>query len=447
MENVQINIKIKNIRAIKNANIILDGITVISGENGSGKSTISKLAYNLLKTSIEFDKIVDKKLNTELRNMYRTLDQLTRDLSYLVGNDEYLKIRNSFRRIYRSGSQLSLFKEDNSILNVIDYLIDLFEEISKGKDTSSSSIKRLDRINRILRDSFYSEKVEEDSSITELLNGLKTLVNNSIKKTSKLKETRPISILNEKLDEAFSDAPIGKTFNIYEYGIPIIDRTNKKLIPIHTIQNVAYIDTPMIIGLELNGERAHWNDINNLLLNKSINKINKSNNEIDSIFKEDVLKGDINIDDKEISDKTFTYKRNDGEEFDLLECATGLKSFAILQMLYKNGFLTNKTLLIIDEPEVHLHPQWVVEYARLIVLLHKKIGVKFLVASHHPDMISAIKYISEKENANSILHFYLANRIDDSYLYEYDDLGVEIEEIFSSFNIALERIDLYGGKE
>ena len=109
MANNQINIKLKNIRAVKSANIILDGITVIAGENGSGKSTISKLTYNLLKTSIEYDKIVDKKLNGELRSIYRTLDQLTRDLSYFLEKDEYLKVRNSFKRIYRSESQLSLF--------------------------------------------------------------------------------------------------------------------------------------------------------------------------------------------------------------------------------------------------------------------------------------------------------------------------------------------------
>ena len=35
--------------------------------------------------------------------------------------------------------------------------------------------------------------------------------------------------------------------------------------------------------------------------------------------------------------------------------------------------------MIIDEPEAHLHPQWIVEYARLIVLLHKKLVLNFLL--------------------------------------------------------------------
>ncbi len=62
-------------------------------------------------------------------------------------------------------------------------------------------------------------------------------------------------------------------------------------------------------------------------------------------------------------------------------------------------------------------------------------------------MISAIKYISEKENTSKDLHFYLANKINKSYQYEYIDLGVEIDDIFTSFNIALERVDLYGSTE
>ena len=70
-----------------------------------------------------------------------------------------------------------------------------------------------------------------------------------------------------------------------------------------------------------------------------------------------------------------------------------VKSFSILQLLLKNGFLQKDTLLIIDEPEAHLHPQWIVEYARMIVLLHKEIGVKFFVASHSTDMILSLIHI------------------------------------------------------
>ena len=43
-------LKIKNIEKIKECNIKLDGITVIAGENSSGKSTIGKTLYTVYHT-------------------------------------------------------------------------------------------------------------------------------------------------------------------------------------------------------------------------------------------------------------------------------------------------------------------------------------------------------------------------------------------------------------
>ena len=46
----QIRLKIYSFRAVKSADIIIDGITVVTGENGCGKSTLSKLLYFFYKT-------------------------------------------------------------------------------------------------------------------------------------------------------------------------------------------------------------------------------------------------------------------------------------------------------------------------------------------------------------------------------------------------------------
>jgi predicted ATPase len=39
-------LKLNNIGIIKNANITLDGLTVIAGENDTGKSTVGKVLYS-----------------------------------------------------------------------------------------------------------------------------------------------------------------------------------------------------------------------------------------------------------------------------------------------------------------------------------------------------------------------------------------------------------------
>ena len=136
-------------------------------------------------------------------------------------------------------------------------------------------------------------------------------------------------------------------------------------------------------------------------------------------------------------------RSTDGLIIELADSATGIKSFAILQMLLSHGLLNDKTLLILDEPEAHLHPQWIVEYARVLVLLNKRLGVRFMLASHNPDMVSALRYISEKEETLDDLNFYLSEEVENQQ-YIFRDLGVDIEPIFDSFNVAFDKISRYG---
>ena len=78
--------------------------------------------------------------------------------------------------------------------------------------------------------------------------------------------------------------------------------------------------------------------------------------------------------------------------------------------------LQEGTVLILDEPEVHLHPKWQLEYARLILKLVKD-SIKILVNSHSPYMIEALKRYSEVEEIENKTNFYLAK---DGYIEEQE---------------------------
>jgi predicted ATP-dependent endonuclease of OLD family len=201
----------------------------------------------------------------------------------------------------------------------------------------------------------------------------------------------------------------------------------------------------MIVGVE-NIEDTnvqHWSDLDSLLKNKQENPVKVR--KISNVLKNEIIHGESKYDSKS---ESFVYNRNDGFSNDLFSCATGLKSFSILQILYNNGFLDNKTLLIIDEPETHLHPDWIVQYARIIVLLHKELKVNFFIASHNPDMVMALKYISKKELSHETdsVNFYLAEE-KDKFLFDYKHVETDIESIFKSFNSAIDRINLLGATE
>ena len=140
----------------------------------------------------------------------------------------------------------------------------------------------------------------------------------------------------------------------------------------------------------------------------------------------------------------WEYARKDGRTFDLSECATGIKALSILNVLYTRGLLDSKTLLIIDEPEVHLHPQWIGEYARILVLIAKRLKVRMLLTSHSPDMISALRTVSKAEEVCGV-RFYLADaeRPEDPDSYVYRNLGMDVGPIFKAFNKVMDWMDTY----
>jgi predicted ATPase len=434
----QIKLSVKDFRAIKEADIKLNGITVVSGVNGSGKSTLSKFLYYTFKLANDYDNIVMIQLSDSLYEVNRFLFLLEKEMS-------------------AQGMDSSVFFENDSNLRLSELLkIRLSELIEHVKSLANQYLLKLNdqsvnknNANRILNTLRSTLDISnQNSDFDFLVNKLCSLIQKKFESTLNVLEKRPKVILLNELKESFADDFIlPRQYSVSEYDVPIISNSSKFVPVVHSVENIAYIDTPMLLGIKMFDTILHWNDLNKLLKNKNFKKISFGNLGINNIIQNEILGGDTDLEEEAslvFLDK-FLFKRNDGSVFNLLECATGVKSFSILQLLLKNGFLKKNSLLIIDEPEAHLHPQWIVEYARMIVLLNKEVGVKFFIASHSPDMVSAIKYISEKEQTTQNLEYYLAEQTKDNpYLFNYKSLGTNIDPIFESFNIALDRINQYG---
>lgn len=454
LEIPKLKIKIKDFGAIKSAEIVLNGITVVAGINGCGKSTISKLLYSTIKTTVEFDKIVTDNLIAQLRDTRYFLDELSREVEFFTKENPENKIKSEkktpdvryrFHRLFYLNRNTELREQEIKILSAIDYFIASFENLSDNFKEGKRYKTRLYRLERFLKGEFFGKDKElENIELPELLNRLKENVKSKFSKAYLDIENRPLNVLDRIVLDYFSDEVKVNNFNIEELGALITKRSEKRLSNFLTINKVAYIDTPMTLGIE-NIEMTnvkHWADLDLLLKNKDENlqKIET----ISKILKDEIIQGESKYDSKT---ETFVYDRNDGFSNDLFSCATGLKSFSILQILYNNGFLDNKTLLIIDEPETHLHPDWIVQYARLIVLLHKELNVNFFIASHNPDMVMALKYISKKElGETGSVNFYLAKE-SDKFMFDYKHVETDIESIFKSFNSAIDRINLLGATD
>lgn len=140
----------------------------------------------------------------------------------------------------------------------------------------------------------------------------------------------------------------------------------------------------------------------------------------------------------------WRYVRKDGATFRYADCAEGIKALAPLQVLESYGLLDSNTLLIIDEPEVHLHPQWIVACAKALVALVVENRVRVLVASHNPYLIQALQRFAAQQMKEGDFRFYLAEPSEgESFAFEYRNLGGQIGPIFKTFNVALDEIAYY----
>jgi predicted ATP-dependent endonuclease of OLD family len=429
-----ISFTIKDFRAIKEAEIILNGITVATGINGCGKSTLSKFLYYTFNIANNYNYLVYESLSIELSDIFNFLDILQRERAEFDGQN-HTGLNSAYNVVRQKFLNKTIGPLDKEL--VLKLILTFKTDYQKHIDIDTPKAKAgYNRLTNILRNTLgISETTSDYLTLTDKLYDRTEKIFNKAEETL---NRRPSSLLVNKLSKIFFDSHLPDNFEICEYGDIIIGKQKNTIPVIHSVQKTAYIDTPMALGIAV-AEENHWNDLNEILKVYSDSPYNRS---IDEIIKSDILQGESHYEKSELFEDKFTFKK-DGSTYNLLECATGVKSFSILQLMLRNGFLTPNTLLIIDEPEAHLHPQWIVEYARLIVLLNKHIGVKFFIASHSPDMISAIRYISEKEDILPSLNYYLAESTNNNK-FIYKNPGTNIEPVFESFNIALDRINQYG---
>lgn len=435
--NPRFSISVKGVRSVKDAEIDLNGITVLAGENGCGKTTISKLLYLFVKTSVNFDSIVDE--------LY------SKEISFLASLLEDLLPQKNSAKVIPSGE--IGFHEINAALKIPDtyysekylyiVLIPRIEFVRQKYEDKTFTIADSD-FTRLFQ--IYEEHVKRGASknITGLLNDFESYAKEIGQKISELKtkhrhvifDYQFLKYLNEDIDARF--------YSVKEYGADLINKESDVITLQKSFSDVIYIDVPTVFDVDFNQPSTRNSITSDLRTALYDEKEFKGNGEIDEIIS-DILNGQISRGD-DLFAKIFWYTSKTGKSIPLSQAASGVKCFAVLERLYATGHIGKNTLLIVDEPEVHLHPKWIVEYARVLVLIQKYLHTTILIASHNPDMVSAIKYISAKEKISESTTFYVAEEIDseDFGRYRFKNLGTNIEGIFSSFNIALDRINQYG---
>ena len=113
---------------------------------------------------------------------------------------------------------------------------------------------------------------------------------------------------------------------------------------------------------------------------------NKVVNEINSIF--DIFELDVKLKGFSKDEKTMPiFENSAGEEFDINDLSSGEKQL-FLRTLSIKMLEPKNSIILIDEPELSLHPKW----QQRIIEVYKKIGEnnQIIVATHSPHILGSV---------------------------------------------------------
>lgn len=442
------DIKIKNFGKIKKADIDLSGLALIAGPNDSGKSTVGKCLFALIKSVANYPQYYNQIKTQQLYLEYFNpliIDAEKKSSNFirvLLGRSAKTKDDASFKTY-----TTSLFSDElreAPIDKKIEYLKNILENSNK-EDGFTSKIK--DTIEKAIN--FLNKNNSPNEQMSFICNRI-------------FRDVFSGNLINSVHQSDISSIEYSNVQNLLSIAVKGNNITVKEFNPeIPSLRDATFIDNPLLLEKDVDRySRMMWfrtfSDMNGTEINISndimakkdiaIKGINRESyyEELFEDFKEIFQSAEFQYD---VQEERLKYKVDkEAVSLEISNIASGSKAFGLLYVLLKSGVILKDSLLILDEPENHLHPEWQLKYAQIICKMVKN-GFHILMTSHSPYMIQAIKTYSEKEGIlDDKVNFYFAKQ-DTEYNYNEiinirDDAGNFNDDIiFNSLYAPIEKLD------
>lgn len=388
---------IENIGKIKKAEFDFRGITVIAGNNNTGKSTVGKVLYSFFNSLQNVSEKVENQRYEERCDALQAY--MTNEIySSFEPSDESNRIRRIFSALK--------FK--------IPEDLDLRDKSEVKKWVASALKKRGIKLSD--RSAGFSKLWKQFENIDKIDD--KDIISVLVERYYK-------DVFHNQINSLFVDAAGKVRLDIQSKEFILEFKHNKvtsQNIPFDIRNRAIFIQSPDIIdALGEKNSFAHgfvaelMNGLNEQLI-LSLIKRTRKNAIAETQFREkmtnitallnEVIPGEF---DKKSSGNVVYNEKEFEEPLSVINLSTGLKSFALLQLLLDNSALGDKDALILDEPEVNLHPGWQLKYAELIVLLERAFNLTVLLTTHSPYFLRAIEMYSRKYGITNDCDYYLAS--------------------------------------
>lgn len=413
-------LSLKNVGKIGSASVEINGITTIAGENNTGKSTMGRALFAVFNS---FYNIENQIRNERIQSVENNLDVLYRN------NMRYMrKIGVDFDEIAKNiVSNIEIYKDN----------VDSIEEELKNAMPPSINDTEEDFEETLIRD--ISMRIKDSLNVSDM-ELLKLVVT---KKLSAEFNGQISNIFSE--DNSEIELQIKKDYLSISLKEDMVTEIQCNNISLHT--ETIYVDDPFVLdepryrslrmGPVYFDHRNHlknkiYSTENTNLVDEIVvsNKLQNIYEKISSVCSGDVVR----------KQWTLGYKRKGTEKIlDVKNLSTGFKTFAILKTLLLNGAIEYNGTIILDEPEIHLHPEWQLLFAELIVLIQKEFNMHILLNTHSPYFLRAIQVYSAKYEVADRCKYYLSQVSNDQA--EILDVTDNIDKIYTKLSRPLQQLE------
>ena len=427
-------LKIQNVNKIKSADIKLNGLTVIVGENDSGKSTVGRVLFSVIKslvnTKVNNARKQEKQLEKHIQSLYRRLAS--------VGIGQYSIVDSSNvsslpRNTYEFVGELRKVESVDEFIKGIIIFIDRLETTPRMKTLMKEDLHLIGICAK-----------EKGNRAANLFTEFRYLVESEFLNQFGNSEKVLIDLLSDDNSKSY-----------FNYS------AHEKVIESHceneeTLEDVTYVETPLYLHMldslmyagayrEIDKSHRSLRPMIPYHIKDFVEKMNASRSFLgsegqfklffdNSINTSNIVGGKFSYDETR---KSIVFVKDDMSILPL-NTASGIKSFGVLQILLDGEFIDANRPLIWDEPENHLHPEWQIEFAKVIVQIYKS-GVPVVITTHSPYFLQAIRYYSAKEKAENFVSYYMAQPTEDN-LVVMEDVTKDLNRIFKKLATPLTEI-------
>ena len=403
-------LKISNFAKIEKADIKIDGITVICGDNDTGKSTIGKILFSIFSSNYNSAKRIRGEKGLSVINNIAKLQ--LRPLQLDNFSDFANKCTNEI---------LDTLNIDNVNINNIKNII---------IDTIPESLISLNNIDNVANDIFKIMSAPYNKLMIEIINRYFSNI-----------FCKQIDNLFNKNANAKLELEVKKQKMNIEFKNNECTRFDSEFNITHSI---FYIDNPFILD-------NIYADNLNFISSKLISNLVKENLEYEGIIEAvtnreilekvyDVLNSVMNAEIINKNNEYYLHYNENNTEIKLENLSAGLKSFVIIKRLLENGSLNEKDVLILDEPEIHLHPKWQLIYAELIVLLQKYFNLTITITTHSHYFLEAINRFSKMHNIDERVNFYITELAENKCNVVFKNVNDNLDIIYEKMYEPLEML-------